>query len=130
MPGRMGQFVQRGAVIVDLFKEGGLRRHGHKIAAWHIIGFDAPDAEIDPAGYNQFLGDRHDLALGQRRGIGRQIGAQSLALGDVEDGEALERLFRNVYVMEGWTIGSSCDSRGLRHQLGNEHVESDRPRTA
>ena len=47
-----------------------------------------------PARRDHRLGDRHDLALGERRGIGREPGAQALALRDVEHGEALEERHR------------------------------------
>src|SRR3546814_13823803 len=48
------------------------------------------DAEINARRGDHLLGDGHDLALGERRGVRRQPGTQPLALCDIEDGEALE----------------------------------------
>jgi hypothetical protein len=55
-----------------------------------VEGLVAADPEIDSRCGDHRLGDGHDLAFGQRRGIGGQPGAQALALRDIEDGEALE----------------------------------------
>src|SRR3546814_1821326 len=48
------------------------------------------DWSSDVCSSDLLLGNRHDFALGKRRGIGRQPGAQPLALRDIEHGEALE----------------------------------------
>jgi len=82
--------MKAGAIIVDLLEEGGLRRDLHEIMGRDIKSLVASDAEIDAARRDHGLGDRHDLALGQRRGIGGEAGAQPFALRDVEHGEALE----------------------------------------
>jgi len=86
----MGQFVQAGPVIVDLIEEGGLRRHLYEIGVRRIEGAVAADAEIDARCGDDLLGHRHDLAVGERRGIAGEAGAQTFALRDIEDGEALE----------------------------------------
>ena len=87
----MGQFVQAGPVIVDLLEEGRLRGHLHIILRRDIIGAVPADAEVDAARGDHFLGDRHDLALGQGRRIGREAGAQPFALRDIEHGETLQK---------------------------------------
>ena len=66
----MGQFVQRGAIIVDLLEERGLRRNLHIIMRGYIEGTVAADAEIDARCGNNRFGDGHDLAFGERRGAG------------------------------------------------------------
>src|SRR3546814_14602009 len=47
-------------------------------------------AEIDARCGDHLFGNRDDLAFGQRFGVGREAGAQSFALREVEDGKALE----------------------------------------
>jgi len=86
----MGQFVKAGAIIVDLLEEGGLRRHLHEIGAGRVEGACAADAKIDAGRGDNLLGDGHDLALRKRCRIAGEISAQSVALRDVEQGEALE----------------------------------------
>jgi hypothetical protein len=80
MAGGVGQLVERGAIIVHLLKEGGLRRHLHEIFAWNVIGTITADAEIDARRGDHLLGDGHDLAFGERRGVGGETGTQPLAL--------------------------------------------------
>ena len=86
----MGQFVQTGPVIIDLVEESGLRWHLHEIGIGRVECLGPADAEIDPRSGNDFLGNGHDLAFGKRRGIGRQPGAQALALRDIEHGKPLQ----------------------------------------
>src|SRR3546814_10119525 len=51
---------------------------------------DPAGAEIDARCGDHLFGNRDDLAFGQRFGVGRESGAQSFALREVEDGKALE----------------------------------------
>jgi len=116
----MGQFVEAGPVIVDLLEKGGLRRHLHEIMGRDIKSLIAADAEIDAARRDHGVGDRHDLAFGQRRGIGGEAGAQPFALRDVEHGEAFEE--RDRFGVAALAL----DARFLA--FGNEAVGIDHGR--
>src|SRR3546814_7141782 len=48
------------------------------------------DWSSDVCSSDLLFGNRDDLAFGQRFGVGREAGAQSFALREVEDGKALE----------------------------------------
>ncbi len=94
-PGRgvMAKLVQRGAVIIDLVKEGRLRRDLHIIRARRVKRFGPANAKVGPGRDYQRLGNGHRLALGQRRrGNGEPFG-QAVALVDVEQGNALEERY-------------------------------------
>jgi len=116
----MGQFVQAGPVIVDLLEKGGLRRHLQEIMGRHIESLVAADTEIDAARRDHGLGHWHDLAFGQRRGIGGEAGAKPFALRDVEHGEALEERDRLG------VAALALDARFLA--FGNEAVGIDHGR--
>lgn len=115
--GIMGQLVQRGAIVINLLEESGLRRHLHIVVGRHIEGAIAADAEIHARCGNDVLGDGHDLPFGKRRGIGGKAGAQAFALGDVENGKAFE---------EGNGLGVlACLAGALLLLLGGEAVGID-----
>jgi hypothetical protein len=118
----VGQFVKRGAVIVDLCEEDGLRRHLDDIERRDIESAVAPDVERDPARRDQRFGDGHDLAVGQRCGVGGEAAAQAVALRDVEHGEALEE--------RHGLGGVAALDRARLFGLGNEAVGIDDGRAA
>lgn len=89
--GIMGQFMEGGAIVIDLFAEGRLRRHLHIIRAGGIESLRPADAKIRAGRFYQRLGMGDDLAFRQGRGIGGEAGAQAFALRDVEHGEAFEK---------------------------------------
>lgn len=117
MPGRMGELVQAGAVVVDLVEERGLRRHLHVVGTGRVVGHVAADPDLYAARRDHFFGDGNDLALGQWRGRGRKVVRQTLALRGIEDGEALEeRHAARVF---------SCLLRALTFGCGNEAIGID-----
>src|SRR3546814_187332 len=115
--GRVGQFVKAGPVIIDLFEKDWLRRHLHEVLARDIENPFAADAKIDAARRDYVFGDGHDLAFGERFGVGREAGAKPFALRDVEHGKAFE---------EGNRLGVAAGfgSAGL-FGLGDEAVGID-----
>ncbi|MGY2736608.1 hypothetical protein ACVWYO_004282 [Sphingomonas sp. UYP23] len=88
--GIMGQLVQDGAIEIDLVMKDGLRRHLHHVARRHVKGLVAADVKGHTTRRDHVLGDRDDLALGKRHRLGREAATQTLALRDVEHGEAFE----------------------------------------
>src|SRR3546814_17725372 len=85
MTSRMGEFGQRGAVIIDLIEKGGLRRHLHIIMRGDVEGPVATDAEIDPARGDHRPGDGDDLALGKRCRVGTDPRAKSARTHDASE---------------------------------------------
>ncbi len=117
MAGPVGQFVKAGAVVVDLVEEGDLGRHRHVVGGWSIIGLVPADAQVHAGRGNERFGNGHDLALGQRRGVAGQTGLQTLALRDIENGEALEERYGpRVLVLA---------RRAFRLAFGNETIGVD-----
>src|SRR3546814_17463113 len=86
MSGRVGQFVKRGAVPVDGFKEGGGRRHHHGIAGGHIESAIAADQEGNVAGVDHRLRGGKDQRGGGRRGFGVAGVRKPVALARTGDG--------------------------------------------
>src|SRR3546814_11478477 len=84
-----------------------------------IEGARPADSEIDARCGDHLLGNRHDFALGKRRGIGRQPGAQPLALRDIEHGEALE---------ERHCLGVATLASSEERRVGKEGVRTIRTR--
>ncbi len=89
MAGPVGQFMETGAIIVDLLAEGRLRRDLDEVRAGRVEGALAADAEVRAGRVYQRLGGGNDLAFRQGRGFGGEP-VQPLALGEVEHGEAFE----------------------------------------
>lgn len=76
----MGQFVEGGAIVIDLVAEGGLRRNLHKIAAGGIERLCPADPKIRAGRLDQVFRMGDDLAFRQGRGIAGEAGAQAFAL--------------------------------------------------
>src|SRR3546814_17078632 len=77
--GPVREFVKGGAIEIDLIAEGGLRRHGHEIAAGRIESLAAADAEIGAGGFYQRLGMGENFAGGWGRRSTRTRGSGFLA---------------------------------------------------
>jgi hypothetical protein len=114
--GIMTKLVQGGAIPVDLFAERLTRRHLHDILIGCIIGDRSSDPKVSAAGRDQRFGTRHDVGFGwQSRRCRHRLG-QSLALVDIEHGEALEK--RNgprvaILVMGPGLFALGCEAIGI-----------------
>ena len=85
----MAEFMKRGAVEVHRLVERLLRGQLHRVEHGCIKGMITADADVCATGRHQCLGLRDRRAWGEHNRCGHLLG-QSLALVDVEDGEALE----------------------------------------
>src|SRR5579859_7416624 len=114
MAGPVTKLVKAGSVIIDLLEEGGLRRHLDEIGGVHIEGVLSADAEIGLRRFDQRFGMGDEVALGKDRRTGKEMVRQAVALGDIEDGEALEE-------RDGFGLAAFLP-RALQFILGNEAV--------
>lgn len=85
----MIEFVKARAIVVDLLEESRLRRHADEVFAPHIERLGATDTEVCAGRLDQALGIRNDLGFRKRRRAPVSLVRHSLALLDVEQGEAL-----------------------------------------
>jgi len=99
----MAKLVKAGAVVVDRREERRLRRYLDEIGGGYIEGALAADADIGLGRRDQRFGRGDEVALGADRRAGKEMVRQTIALRDVEDGEALEERdgFRLVAVLAG-----------------------------
>ena len=90
MPGRMTEFMQRGAVPIDRLEIGLRRRDLHIVFGRRVEGAIAADAKVDAGGLDQRFDRRLDQARRRWRRRGCDLVGQILALVGVEDGKTLE----------------------------------------
>ena len=86
----MAELVEAGSVIVDLIEESRLWRHLDRIARGRIERVVAADIDRCSGGLEQGLGARDDLTLAGGPSGGKGALRQAIALGGVEDREALQ----------------------------------------
>ena len=89
--GIMRQFVEGGAVPIDLFETRARRRHLHEITSRVVVGTGTADAEVRASGGDQRLRLRLDLTGRWRDHQSSDALRQAVALVGVEDGKALEK---------------------------------------
>jgi hypothetical protein len=90
----MAELVQRCAVPVDRFEIRLGPRHLNVVERGGIERFVAAQAQVGPARADQGLDLGQDETVRDRRRNGDQVGGKSVALGDVEHGEALQERYR------------------------------------
>ena len=134
MPGRMTEFMQRGAVPIDRLEIGLRRRDLHIVFGRCIECAIAADAERDAGGLDQGFDRGLDQARRRWRRSGGDLVRQFLALIGVEHGKALEerdclRLFAglggaSLFVIRHETI--RVDDGGAAFALANVAAERER----
>jgi len=92
------EFVQRRPVPVDRLKIRLWPRDQDVVERRGIERLVAAESQIGPAGSDQGLDFGQDEPLRDRRRDGDHIGGKPVALGDVEDGEALQQRYRVRFV--------------------------------
>jgi cell division GTPase FtsZ len=83
-------FMENRPVKIHRLEEIRRRRHLDVVRARHVEGAIAADADIGAGRADQRLGLRQDQVFGNGRWRRREVGRKIVALGGVEDREALE----------------------------------------